>query len=260
MSEITQFCKDVVIQGPVTREQVMALETAMRDMPDQLTEEDLTTHHFADGVYLREMYMPEGSVVVGKIHRTKHLTIIASGTVQITTDKGIETITGPAIFVSPAGAKKAIHAITEATLMNPHPTEETDLVKIEQQFIAPSFEALDYSQFLIDCDVTENDVQEMTKQSYTELAREGVEILPSDIHGMGVFTHYRIGRGEVIALAKDGGEKTTAGRYCNHSGTPNAEMIVMDADTIRLVALRDLFNEEITTDYRNNIRIQEKGA
>jgi len=145
VSEITQWCNDLVIQGPVTREQVMALETAMRDMPDQLTEEDLTTHHFADGVYLREMYMPEGSVVVGKIHRTRHLTIIASGTVQITTDKGIETITGPAVFVSPAGAKKAIHAITEATLMNPHPTEETDLVKIEQQFIAPSFEALEHN-------------------------------------------------------------------------------------------------------------------
>lgn len=143
MSEITQFYKDVVIQGPVTREQVMRLEKSMRDMPDQLTEEHLTSHYFADGVYLREMFMPAGSVVVGKIHRTKHLTIICNGTVQITTGRGVEQITGPAVFVSDAGAKKAIHAITDATLMNPHPTKETDLEKIEQAFIAPSFEALE---------------------------------------------------------------------------------------------------------------------
>ena len=139
----TQFCKDVVIQGKVSREQVMQLEQEMRELPGQIDREDITSHHFADGVYLRELFMPEGSVVVGMIHRTQHLTIICSGTVRITTDNGVEEITGPTVFVSEPGAKKAILAITDATLMNPHPTTETDLVKIEQTFIAPSFEALE---------------------------------------------------------------------------------------------------------------------
>jgi hypothetical protein len=123
----------------------MQLERVMREMPGQIDPEDITSHHFADGVYLREMFMPAGSVVTGKIHRTKHLTIIASGTVRITTDRGVEEITGPAVFASEVGAKKAIYAITDATLMNPHPTTETDLEKIEEAFIAPSFEALEHS-------------------------------------------------------------------------------------------------------------------
>jgi hypothetical protein len=148
VSEVTQFCKDVVIQGPVSREQVMELEQVMRGMPDQIDRDDITFHHFADGIYLRELFMPQGSVVVGCIHRTRHLTIIASGTVRITTGNGVEEITGPAVFVSDPGAKKAVYAVTDATLMNPHPTEETDLDKIERTFIAPSFEAL------------ENDMQE----------------------------------------------------------------------------------------------------
>ena len=143
MSE-TVFCEDLVIQDVVTREKVMQLESVMREMPDQIDRDDITYHHFADGIYLRELFMPEGSVVVGCIHRTRHLTIIACGTVQITTDKGVEEITGPAVFVSDAGAKKAIYAVTDATLMNPHPTEETDLDKIETIFIAPSFEALEH--------------------------------------------------------------------------------------------------------------------
>ena len=143
MSEITQWCNDLVIQGPVTREQVMQLEEAIKTLPDQVDVEKLTSHYFADGVYLRELFIPAGVVVAGKIHRTKHLTIICKGTVQITTDRGVEEITGPAVFVTEAGAKKAAYAVTDCWIMNPHPTTETDLVKIEEQFIAPSFEALE---------------------------------------------------------------------------------------------------------------------
>jgi len=143
MNETVQICKDVVIQGPVSREQVMQLERAIGDLPDQVDMAQHTSHYFADGIYLRELFMPAGMVVTGKIHRTRHLTIISNGTVQITTDRGVEEFTGPSVFVSEAGAKKAIFAITDCVLMNPHPTTETDLVKIEEAFIAPSFEALE---------------------------------------------------------------------------------------------------------------------
>ena len=144
MSE-TVFCQDLVIHGPISREQVMRLEDAINGLPNQVNLDKYTYHHFAPGVYLRELFIPEGVVITGKIHRTKHLTIVASGTVRMTTSNGVEEITGPAVFVSPAGAKKAIYAITDATLMNPMPTDETDIMKIEEQFIAPSFEALEHS-------------------------------------------------------------------------------------------------------------------
>jgi hypothetical protein len=145
VSEIV-LIKDAVIQtsNHVSREQVMQLESAMKELPDHIEPDECTVHHFADGVYLRELFMAAGTVVVGKIHRTKHLTIICNGTVRITTDDGVKEVTGPAVFASDAGAKKAVYAITDATLMNPHPSEETDLAKLEEQFIAPSFEALEH--------------------------------------------------------------------------------------------------------------------
>ena len=259
MSETIQLYNEDITK--VSREQVMQLEDAINHLPNQINLDKHTHHHFAPGVYLRELFIPEGVIITGKIHRTKHLTIIASGTVQITTSVGIEEITGPAVFVSPAGAKKAIYAITDATLMNPMPTDETNVEKIEEAFIAPSFEAMDaninYEKFLIDVGITEDDVQEMTHRPHTELSHEGIQILPSDIHGLGVFTNKRIEKGSTIALVMDSGEKTTVGRYCNHSGLPNAEAVVVDENIIGLVALRDIVDEEITTDYRNNIQIQE---
>jgi len=141
---MNEFAK---LRKPVSREQMMQLEQAVREMPGQVDIDELTSHHFADGIYLRQLFIPAGVVVVGKIHRTNHLTIICSGTVRVTTDNGVEEITGPAVFRTDVGAKKAAFAITDCVIMNPHPTKETDLVKIEEQFIAPSFEALETDDF-----------------------------------------------------------------------------------------------------------------
>jgi hypothetical protein len=145
VSEIT-LIKDHVIQrsNHVTRKQVMELEDGINAHPNQINLDSHTHHHFAPGVYLRELFIPEGVVITGAIHRTKHITIVASGTVRITTDDGVRELTGPAVFVSEIGAKKAIYAITDATVMNPLPTKLTDIDEIEDAFIAPSFEALEH--------------------------------------------------------------------------------------------------------------------
>jgi hypothetical protein len=127
----------------VPREKVIALEKAIAEQLDPVDFDPLTSHHFAEGVYLRALFLPAGFVAVGKIHKTQHLTIICTGTVRIATDEGIKEITGPAVFVSEPGLKKAAFAVTDTVMMNPHPTNETDLEIIEQKFIAPSFEALD---------------------------------------------------------------------------------------------------------------------
>ena len=75
----------------------------------------------------------------------------------------------------------------------------------------------------------------------------------SEINGLGLFPIIVIKAGDIIAPALLDGAKTTAGRYTNHSGTPNAEMIVMDDKNINLVALRDIEDEEITINYKHTL-------
>jgi hypothetical protein len=143
VSEITQFCKDVVIQGksPVPREKIMQLEEAIKRSPGQI---DLqTNHHFSPGIYVRELLIPADTILTGKIHRHELMNILVSGTIRVTTDDGVIELTGPKIYNSPPGMKKAAYAVTDVIWLNIHPTEETDLLKIEEQFIAPSFEALE---------------------------------------------------------------------------------------------------------------------
>ena len=123
----------------------MRLERAILDLPpEQIVDlEDATLHHFAPGVYVRELRIPAGTVLTGKIHKHEIMNILVSGTIRVTTDAGIEELTGPMIFNSAAGSKKAGYALTDVVWLNVHPTESTDLEEIETEFIAPSFEALE---------------------------------------------------------------------------------------------------------------------
>jgi hypothetical protein len=133
---------------PYSREQIMALEDALKDLPNQLEADSLTKHYFAPGIYLRSLFIPAGSVITGKIHRHEVMNILVFGTIQATTDRGIETLEGPYVFNSKPGTKKAVHALTNCLWMNVHPTELTDLEEIEREFIVPSFEALEQEDTL----------------------------------------------------------------------------------------------------------------
>lgn len=99
-------------------------------------------HHFAPGVYAREILLPAGSMVIGKIHKHAHLNIISRGRGFVATEFGREYFNAPHTFVSEPGTKRAVHAITDVIWTTIHPTDETDLVKIEQYVISPTYDAL----------------------------------------------------------------------------------------------------------------------
>ncbi len=148
MSATVQLCKDVVIQRgsyPVSREKVMQLEQAIGSLPEQIDLDQYTQHHFAPGIYVRELFIPAGTVLTGKIHRHELMNILVSGTIRVTTDEGVKELTGPKIYNSAPDMKKAAYAVTDTIWLNIHPTEETDIMKIEKEFIAPSFETLEHS-------------------------------------------------------------------------------------------------------------------
>ena len=135
--------KEITTQKPVEREKIMQLERAISELPNQLDLDALTSHHFAPGIYVRELFIPAGTVLTGKIHRHETMNILVSGTIRVTTDDGVVELTGLKIYNSQPGMKKAALAVTDTIWLNIHPTEETDLGKIEEEFIAPSFEALE---------------------------------------------------------------------------------------------------------------------
>ena len=87
-------------------------------------------HHFAPGLYARQMFIPAGTVLTGAVHKTEHLCIV-SGDIDVTTDEGVRRITALQLVIKSApGAKRAGFAHRDTYWTTVHATDETDLDKL----------------------------------------------------------------------------------------------------------------------------------
>lgn len=97
-------------------------------------------HHFSKGVYAREIFMPKGMLIVGKIHKTRHLNIISQGKCTVATPTRRLEIEAPFTFESMEGEQKVVYMHEDVVWTTIHLTEETDLAKIEEQCIVKDYD------------------------------------------------------------------------------------------------------------------------
>src|ERR1035437_3101590 len=133
-----------VAKEMTTREVVNALEVEMFKMP-QLNLS--VKHYFSNGVYARELFIPAGTLLTGKIHKFEHLNIMSQGDMSVLTEDGVKRVRAPFTVVSPAGTKRIALAHSDTVWTTIHATNETDLNKIESLLVADS--EADYSKFLL---------------------------------------------------------------------------------------------------------------
>ena len=94
-------------------------------------------HHFAEGVYVRELHIPADTWIMGKRHRHETINILLKGSLSLYMGPGIpaKKIESPMVFNSKPGVKKFAYIHEDTVFLNIHPTKERDLEKIEQEFI-----------------------------------------------------------------------------------------------------------------------------
>jgi len=124
----------------IARKNILALEDEMRKH-EQI--ELRVEHHFAPGVYARELFIPAGTLLTGKIHKTEHLNIISQGRISISNVGERTMITAPHTMISKPGTKRAGYAHEDTVWVTVHPTDETDLKVLEKMLIAENFALID---------------------------------------------------------------------------------------------------------------------
>lgn len=94
-------------------------------------------HHFAPNIYMRQMEVVAGTLMVTKMHKTEHFLIVLKGSATILDSNGLMHVQAPQIIKTQIGTKRVIYFHEDSTWLTTHPTSETDLNLIEDRLIVP---------------------------------------------------------------------------------------------------------------------------
>ena len=120
------------------RDSVMVLQEQLAQLPQV---ECPLIHRFTEGAYAREIFLPADTIIIGKIHKHGHLNFITQGEVSVVTEFGVERYKAPYTFVSLPLTKRALYTHSDTIWTTVHVTTETDLIKLEEELIYPSYDA-----------------------------------------------------------------------------------------------------------------------
>lgn len=97
-------------------------------------------HEFCDGMYYREITVPENTFIVGHKHTHSCFNILSKGSMLLkeTIDDDGRLITAPCSFVTGPGVQKMAQTINECVFVNVFRTDETDIDKLEEILVEKS--------------------------------------------------------------------------------------------------------------------------
>jgi hypothetical protein len=106
------------------------LETAMAD-PRFTPAECPVTHRFVPGMYIREIFIPAGSVVISATHKQTHPFIVSLGLVRVVSEhEGAVEYAAPFTGITRAGTRRLVHAVTDVIWTTFHPTSHDTVEEV----------------------------------------------------------------------------------------------------------------------------------
>ena len=99
-------------------------------------------HFFMDGVYIRKMTMYQGYIVIGAIHKHRHMCFLLEGHLSVASSSGIKEYIAPCYIISEPGEKRILYAHKDSHWYNTHknPDNIEDVQELEKQIVALSYE------------------------------------------------------------------------------------------------------------------------
>jgi len=241
-------------------EKIEQMEEVLLEMPQvDIPVENL----FVNGMYARKIMIPRDTILTGRVHLADYVDIMLSGDITVATPDGVKRFTGFNIFEGKQGRKRAGYAHEDTHWVTVHRTEIKDpdeYVNAMTVFNMTAYKKIEkdragYESFISGMGMSEDEVQVQVQntEDFESFNSENYYLSPSPIHGIGFFAGQRFEIGSEILIARIDDKRTEAGRFVNHSESPNAEMRYVGAN-IYLFALKEINKgEEITTSYKATV-------
>ena len=139
--------KPVVISREIIRKEIDNLEAKIKQIPGHGENDCLPLKHkFAEGMYVREIFIPKGMLVVGKIHKKSNPVFVMKGDISIFSEEGSRRFKGGEYVISQPGAKRVGYTHEDTTWVEVFATHETDLEKLEEELIVKSYNELTHDE------------------------------------------------------------------------------------------------------------------
>jgi len=119
----------------------LELEEFLRSMDGSVTELPITEHLVA-GLYSREVRIPADTVLVGEIHRTAHINILAKGSITVFTEDGEKYLEAPATVPAPALTKRVGLTHSDVVWISVHQTDLTNIEDVKASLVIDADELL----------------------------------------------------------------------------------------------------------------------
>lgn len=131
----------LIPENYTTREIAELIEYATKTQLESIlpTLESSAKHYFCNGTYVKEMLIPAGTLMVSKVHKTEHLSIMTSGDVTVLCETGHVRYQGHNVIHSMSGIKRIGLFHADTLWMNVHKTNGiTDIDEMTDYLVTDS--------------------------------------------------------------------------------------------------------------------------
>ena len=138
------------------RAAMMALECDMLQLPQT---EIPVRHEFNGSMYARQILIPKGTLITGRIHKFDHFDVMAYGDITLSTDSGGATrLKGYNLIKSKAGKKRAALAHEDTMWITFHSSPEKNPDEMYNYLSCGSFEEYDNFQIMLEHAMSGKDI------------------------------------------------------------------------------------------------------
>ena len=242
----------MMLQGLKSRDDIEEFVSSVGSLPGALGNDPFPLYHtFSGGIYAREVHLPAGHVVIGKIHKHKSLVNVISGKLAVVDEHGYKVVEGPCKFESEGGIRRVAFVLEDTIWTDYHNTKYETVDDAESDIFAADYGALEYSDMAKSIGYTEKEISEISRNESDVITdkQPGVTVRESSIQGVGVFADKDYSEGDIIGRALISDRRTLIGRYTNHSSTPNCKKTQI-TNGIAFSATKNIVkDDEIAVDY-----------
>lgn len=124
-------------------EQLQLVGVAVTAHTKEMDEQFPTKHHFSDGLYTREVFMPKGSLVVSFIHKQNHPSFFMEGDMSLVLDTGeVKRIKAPMVVQTEVGTQRVAYMHEDTKWVCVYKTDKETVEEAMEEVYTADFREL----------------------------------------------------------------------------------------------------------------------